>query len=229
MTTIDLQKTLGLRRSPVAIRFQDAPSDGTRALEKTEASGCSYWRLAGNGKSFFTEPKDHHGCPVGAHTHGIDLPPEKSEELNQLIGTMVGLNYLSTEEVEGLPQRPGPFQGAQYEPLSNDTPTADVILFCGNAKQMMLVAEAAHAAGIESDFSLAGRPTCAAIPAVVQTGKAFTNLGCIGNRVYTELLDNEFYLALPGKALGALLDSFETVHKANEALESFHQERAAGN
>ena len=89
-----LVEELGLRAPPVAVAFRaDVPAD----MERTGApapAGCGYWRMAAEGRSFGTVASDHYGCPVGAHTHGVALPPEKQAELQGLIGTMVGLEYL---------------------------------------------------------------------------------------------------------------------------------------
>ena len=47
---------------------------------------------------------------------------------------------------------------------------------------------------------LMGRPTCMAIPAAMSHALA-SSLGCIGNRVYTELSDHELYAVLDGTQL----------------------------
>jgi uncharacterized protein (DUF169 family) len=66
-----LVAALDLRRRPVAITFADAPPDGTQALKGTQPSGCSFWRLASGGDTFYTVPADHVNCPVGSYTHNI--------------------------------------------------------------------------------------------------------------------------------------------------------------
>jgi uncharacterized protein (DUF169 family) len=53
-----------------------------------------------------------------------------------------------------------------------------------------------------------------------------TSVGCIGNRVYTGLRDDELYITVPGTELGNILDQLATVLEANLALERFHRERA---
>lgn len=92
---------------------------------------------------------------------------------------------------------------------------------------MMLLAEAAHAAGILSEGSVVGRPTCAAIPAVMQSGHTATNLGCIGNRVYTEMADDELYFAFSGSNLDLVVDKLSTIVHANGELEKFHLARVS--
>src|SRR5688572_5098321 len=99
-----LQQLLGSSVTPVAIAFKDAPPAGVPRIEPGAPSGCTYWKLAAEGRTFWTEAADHFGCPVGAHTHGIDAPPEVQKQLGELVQIMVGLQYLRMEEVPGIPR-----------------------------------------------------------------------------------------------------------------------------
>ena len=222
-----LQSLPALLRPPVAVRFQPSPPKGIPRIDDSAASGCTYWKLAAGGRTFYTEADDHFGCPIGSHTHGIDLPEQVAGELQGLVGTMVKLEYIRMEEVPGIPQVEGPFGVAVYAPLSDAAFEPHAVLVCGNARQIMLLSEAAHAAGVATDTSMVGRPTCAAIPAVMQSGRTATNLGCIGNRVYTEIEDDELYFVIAGSQLDAVVDKLATIVNANRELEVFHRERAA--
>ena len=62
--------------------------------------------------AFYTTPQDHENCAVGAFTHGVTLSPAKAKELEGLIGTMVHLQYLRSEEVAGIPHRGSPMETA---------------------------------------------------------------------------------------------------------------------
>ena len=218
---------LELETHPVAIGFREAAPEGMSRINEVAPSGCTYWKYAAQGGIFYTDAADHYGCPIGAHTHGVDLPEEAAKELESLVGTMVELEYLSMEEVEGIPRRQEPFGVAVYSPLADATFEPDVVLISGNARQMMLLAEAAHAAGLSSDTSVVGRPTCAAIPAVLRSGQVATNLGCIGNRVYTELPDDALYFAIAGPRLEAVVEKLSRVVNANCELEKFHRGRVS--
>jgi uncharacterized protein (DUF169 family) len=72
---------------------------------------------------------------------------------------------------------------------------------------------------------MVGRPTCAAIPEVMRSGRTATNLGCIGNRVYTELPDDELYFAIAGKQVDAVVEKLDKIVAANRELEKFHLAR----
>jgi uncharacterized protein (DUF169 family) len=228
-TATRIGELLGLRSQPVAVKFQDKAPAGMPRIDHVAPSGCTYWKYAAEGRAFYTEAADHFGCPIGSYTHGIDLPADTASELEGLIGTMVQLQYIRMEEIPGIPRRKESFGVVLYAPLADADFEPDVVLVSGNARQMMLLAEAAHAAGVPGtkDASLVGRPTCAAIPAVMQSHAVASNLGCVGNRVYTEMPDDELYFAIAGQRLGAIVDKLVTIVSANRELEKFHLSRVS--
>jgi uncharacterized protein (DUF169 family) len=217
-----LHDLLGLRASPVAITFRDSPPLNVPRVGATAPSSCTYWKQAAEGRTFYTEEQDHYQCPIGAYTHGADLPPEVAKELDGVAGKMIHLGYLRAEEVADIPRRQGGLRFAVYAPLDGPATEADVVLVRGNAKQIMLLAEAAQAAAVAAS-GLMGRPTCAAIPQALRDQRGVASLGCIGNRVYTGLADDELYFALPGKHLAAVLEKLALIVSANHELEKYHQ------
>jgi uncharacterized protein (DUF169 family) len=223
-----LQDLLGLKTPPVALTFRVSAPPGVPHVASAGPSGCTYWKRAAEGETFYTDAADHYHCPIGAYTHGIDLPPAQMQELQGVMGTMMSLGYLRGEEVPGIPRRQEPFGVAVYGPLADAAEPPDVVLVRGNARQLMLLEEAVEAAGISGPAPLTGRPTCAAIPLAMQTQRSVSSLGCIGNRVYTELPDDEFYYALPGKHLAAVADKLATIVNANAELEKYHRARLPG-
>jgi uncharacterized protein (DUF169 family) len=222
-----LEELIGLRSAPVAVSYRPQAPEGLPRVDAAGPSGCSYWRRASEGQVFFTEAADHYNCPIGSYTHHIDLPPVKAEELQGLIETMVGLEYLQLEEVPQIPRRADPFGVAIYAPLGAAPVPPDVVLISGNARQIMLLTEAASLAGVATDSGLMGRPTCALLPATLQGGAVHASVGCIGNRVYTGLGDDELYFALPGSQVGAIVEKLAVIVHANPELERFHRTRAA--
>ena len=218
---------LNLNRPPVAVAFLAAPPAGLVRIDRPLPAGCSYWKHASDGHAFYTMPEDHENCAVGAFTHGGSLSSAKAKELEGLIGTMVQLQYLRSEEVAGIPHRSSPMQIVAYAPLAQASFDPEVVIFRGNARQIMLVSEAARAAGIFESAEAMGRPACAMIPQAASSIAGVASVGCIGNRVYTELGDDEMYFAVPGKALPRVLEQLDVILNANAALESFHRERAA--
>jgi uncharacterized protein (DUF169 family) len=222
-----LQDLLQLRTAPVALAFQDAPPANLPHRAEAAPSGCTFWKRAAAGQAFYTEASDHYNCPIGAYTHGVDLPPTQAKELQGVLETMFQLHYLRPEEVPGIPRRQGKFGVALYAPLATAPFEPEVVLVCGNAKQIMLLTEAAQAAGAGTEAPLMGRPTCAAIPTVLQTQRGAASLGCIGNRVYTEMADDELYFALPGGQLDPVVEKLAAIVNANRELEKYHRARVS--
>src|SRR6266508_4129808 len=101
-----LTDTLQLVRRPVAIAFRDAAPAGVAALTGTQPSGCSFWRLAASGRTFYTVPSDHYNCPIGSYTHNIPLPKEREGELSDTLSLMVNVGYIRMEEVPGIQRLP---------------------------------------------------------------------------------------------------------------------------
>ena len=125
-----------------------------------------------------------------------------------------------------MPRRTEPFGVAVYAPLAEAPRRPDVVLVRGNARQIMLVAEAARAAGIGHDGAAMGRPACAMIPAGHEHGAAaITSLGCIGNRVYTGLGDDELYFTIPAPDVAEVVARLETVVHANRSWSTYHEGR----
>jgi uncharacterized protein (DUF169 family) len=223
-----LHDLLGLKSPPVSVSFRPTAPAGIPRVAASGPSSCTYWSLAAQGKTFYTEASDHYHCPIGAYTHGVPLSPAQMQELQGVVGTMVGLGYIRSEEVPNIPRRGESFGVAVYAPLKDAAAEVDIVLVRGNARQMMLLEEAAQAAGVGSNLAPMGRPTCAALPAAMQSGRGVASLGCIGNRVYTDLPDDELYYALPGKHLAAVVDKLAGIIHANRELEKYHQARRAG-
>jgi uncharacterized protein (DUF169 family) len=221
-----LQTLLGLQRQAVAIAFLDKAPAGVPRVRPPRPASCSYWKLASEGEVFHTTADDHRNCTIGAHTHGVSLSPEKAAELQATIGQMIGLSYLRPEEVPQIPHRTEPFQVAVYSPLAQSPCEPQIVLIRGNARQFMLLTEAVIGAGIDPS-RMRARPTCAFLPDTLQTGRATPSLACIGNRVYTDMGNDELYYAIPALRVAELVAALEKIVVANQALERFHQARCA--
>jgi uncharacterized protein (DUF169 family) len=217
-----LSESLGLRRRPVAVKFQDAPPASVPKFIGTEPSGCSFWRLATEGRTFYTVPSDHYNCPIGSYTHNISLPPERSQELEQTLTLMASIGYIKMEEVPGIPRLAKTPGGVIYAPLGDAPVEPDVVIFAGAAGPVMLLQEAALRAGRSAQFPILGRPTCMAIPASIAQG-VVVSTGCIGNRVYTGVKEDELYVMVPGKDLRKVAEEVTTVVTANAQLAAHHQ------
>jgi uncharacterized protein (DUF169 family) len=225
MTNTQVLDGLNLQWQPVAIAFMSAPPPGLPRVERALPAGCAYWKHASEGHAFYTMPEDHYNCPVGAFTHGVTLPAARKQELESVIGMMINLEYIESDEVASIPHRQEAMQVAAYAPLADATFEPDVVVFRGNARQLMLVSEAARSAGIFGGGDIMGRPACAMIPSAAETGGAVASFGCIGNRVYTGLGEDEFYVTVSGSGLARMLARLAPILEANQQLGAFHRAR----
>jgi uncharacterized protein (DUF169 family) len=219
-----LMTGLRLSRRPVAVAFRETAPAGVAKFSGTEPSGCSFWRVAASRGAFYTVASDHHNCPVGGYTHNVPLPAERAQELEQTLGLMAGLGYVRMEEVPGIPRLPKTPGAVVYAPLGDTPVDPDVVLFAGPPGRVMLLLEAAGRAGVTTQPGLLGRPTCMALPAALGGG-AVASTGCIGNRIYTDLGDDELYVVVAGRDLPKVAAELATIISANDALADYHRGR----
>ena len=220
-----IQSMLGATRRPVAVTFLETPPAGVAKFEGSEPSSCSFWRIAAGGRTFYTVASDQLNCPIGAYTHNT-LPADRMPELQQALTLMSDIGYIRMEEIPGVFHLPTAPQVVLYAPLG-DTPVApSVVLVSGKPGRVMMLSEAATRAGASSSLPLLGRPTCMAIPAALANGAVLSS-GCIGNRVYTEIGEDELYVVLRGSDLDSIAAEIDTIQSANQTLTQYHQDRRA--
>jgi uncharacterized protein (DUF169 family) len=169
-------------------------------------------------------PEDHFNCAVGAYTHNIALSPEREQETGVTLKMMFDLGYVKPEEVPQIPRLAKAPAVVVYAPLGEAPVTPDVVLFACKPRSAMLLNEAANRAGVASGVPALGRPTCMALPASLQHGAIFS-LGCIGNRVYTGLGEDQMYFVVRCKDLEAIADALKVVNSANAALSDYAIDR----
>jgi hypothetical protein len=119
----DLEQTfadhLRSQRRPIAVSFRDTPPSGVSRFHGSVPSGCSFWRIAAEGRSFYTVPSDHYNCPIGSYTHNIPLPADRAKELEQTLGLMAQIGYVRMEEVPGIPTLQKTPGAVVYAPLGD--------------------------------------------------------------------------------------------------------------
>lgn len=210
----------------IAVSYLSAAPAGVEKFSGMVPSGCSFWNLAATGRGFYTVPADHLNCPVGSFTHAIDLPADRASELEQTLSLMAGIGYVRMEEVPSIPRLSQTPAFIYYAPLAKAAVEPDVIIAAGRPGPLMRLQEAAARAGAASQLPLLGRPTCMALPAAMAHGSVMST-GCIGNRVYTGLGDDELYLMIPGPRLGDVVRELAVITTANDTLLEYHQQRRA--
>ena len=220
----DLMVQLSLRHRPVAVTSMSAPPPDVEKFEGVQPSGCSFWRLASQGRTFYTVGADHYNCPIGSHTHNIPLPPERAHELPETLGFMTSIGYIRMDEVPSIPRLPHTPGVVVYAPLARTPIDPDVVLFWGPPGRVMLLQEAANRSDVAAQLNTLGRPTCMVVPAALTHG-VVASTGCVGNRVYTGLDDGDLYVAVPGRDLLKVAGEIATITMANNTLLMYHQGR----
>src|SRR5579859_7229837 len=99
-----LSRNLDLKRRPVAVAFRESPPEAVEKFSGTEPAGCSFWRIAAKGRTFYTLPNHHYNCAIGSYTHNISLPEDRAQELDQTLAFMTSIGYVSMDEVPEIPR-----------------------------------------------------------------------------------------------------------------------------
>ncbi|MEQ1886945.1 MAG: DUF169 domain-containing protein [Bryobacteraceae bacterium] len=224
-----LKSTLGLPNSPVSIAFLDAPPAGVQAWQSGAVpAGCTFWRAAMNGQSFYTVPSDHWNCAVGAHTHAIPQPENRAGVLNETVGFMVESGYLQMSEVPGIPTLSKSPNYIAYGPADSAPFQPDVVVIAAKPGTAMVLYEIALRAGAATALTnLLGRPGCAVLPLTQASGTASVSLGCRGNRIFTGLSDDEMYLCIPGTKWNDVLEQAKTLLAANDTMAAHYRAHQA--
>lgn len=220
----ELCECLDLRRRPVAVTFGEGIPLGIARFEGVEPSGCSFWQRAAGGKTFYTLPDDHYGCAMGAYTHRYELAPERACELEQELSRMTSSGYLKMEEIPLLPRLKQAPKAVIYAPLGATPGDPDLVIIAARPAQVVILQEAALRTGAGLHIPPFGRPACIALAAALSQGLV-TSAGCLGNRIYAGLADDELYAILPGRALGAVTQEVKAVAESSSIITDRHRAR----
>jgi uncharacterized protein (DUF169 family) len=218
---------LDLRKPPIAVGFFDAPPPGVGRWDGGAVpAGCAFWQKAWDGQAFYTVPSDHYTCAVGAYTHGLPLPAERAHELQDTLGFMVQNAYVTMEEVPGIPVLETGDKVVAYAPVDANAFQASVVLVALKPAQAMLLYEAALKAGAgNSLLNVLGRPGCGVLPLAVNGKSSALSFGCMGNRTFTGLPDDELYVAIPGDKWQLVVNRLEETIDANAAMGRYYREK----
>jgi uncharacterized protein (DUF169 family) len=154
----------------------------------------------------------------------MELPQERQNELSQTLSFMSDIGYIRMEEVGKIPTLPKQPNVISYAPLGDAPADPDVVILVGKPGKVMLLMEAAARAGVNTQAPIFGRPTCMSIPASMQMG-VVGSTGCVGNRVYTEIAEDDLYIAIRGKDLEKVVGELDTIMNANRDLNEYHRTR----
>ena len=220
-----LMTALQLAQKPVAMAFCDEVPSGVASWDGVAPAGCSFWQ-EGAARTFATSVQDHQLCAIGIHTHHMSpVSPGYEADLQETLQAMSGLDYVRTEEVAAIPVVKQAVKHVVYGPLENFPAEPAVVLLFAHARQGLVLSEALTR--VDDGIPLAmGRPACAVVPQVLNSGNAAMSLGCCGARAYLDTLpDSAAMWALPGDKLSQYCEQIKIFARANESLKAFHDRR----
>ena len=216
-----LAASLKLRQPPVAVCFAQTVPDSIPAQKGQVAAGCRFWEDAAFG-AFATSSADHALCAIGVYTHNLTPPPHQATELTDSLQALGELGYITAKDLPQIPVLQSRPAHVVYAPLAETPLTPDVVLLFVDAAQSLILAEATQQVENQNPPAL-GRPACAVVPQVMNTGRAALSLGCCGARAYLDVLEDDVALfAIPGKKLAAYTERIAALAQANETLWRFH-------
>lgn len=219
-----IASALKLKDAPIAICFADTVPEGIGAVPNRAPAGCRFWQDA-TSASFATSAADHSLCAIGMYTHNLETSPGQQADLMDAIKVFGDLGYVTQEDLPLIPVLGTQPKHVLYSPLGETPLPPDVVLLFADAAQALILSEATQQ--VEGGNAPAmGRPACAVVPQVMNSGRAAMSLGCCGARAYLSLLNDWISLfAFPGAHIGAYAERIVALASANAVLSKFHQIR----
>jgi uncharacterized protein (DUF169 family) len=220
----NLAASLDLQQAPVAICFTESVPPGLSNHEGRVAAGCRFWQDAAT-SAFATSAIDHSMCAIGIYTHNLPSSAAATVDLQDALKVFGELDYVRAEDVAAIPVLKTRTAYVVYSPLDQTPLPPDVVVLFVDARQTLILSEATHQVEDQNPPAM-GRPACAVVPQVMNTGRAALSLGCCGARAYLDVLtDDVAVFAIPGAKLEAYTRRIEALAKANGVLSKFHSIR----
>ncbi|MGC2297436.1 MAG: DUF169 domain-containing protein [Acidobacteriaceae bacterium] len=219
-----LSASLNLQQPPIAISFSDFLPAGVPTHSGHAPAGCRFWEDAA-ASAFATTAADHNSCAVGVYTHNLQPSPEQQTDLMDALKVFADLGYVTQEDLPLIPVLKSQTKYVVYSPLARTPLSPDVVILFVHANQTLILSEAAQQ--VENQVPPAmGRPACAVVPQVMNTGRAALSLGCCGARAYLDVFSDEIAVfAIPGAKLAEYTERIAVLAKANAVLAQFHRIR----
>ena len=222
-----LTRHLNLDRAPVAITFCDAAPAGVRKFDGSVPSGCTFWKVAATAPAgrgaFYTVAADHQNCPIGAHTHNVPQV-DGGRMLNEMLGMMAGLGYVTREEVPQIPRWAADAGRGGLRPARRSPSRA-------RRGHRCVPRVGRDVPGRSRSLRRGGLSDAAAAPPDVHGDSR--RRGARGDdvaRLHRQsrlhgIPDDRVYMMVRGADLGNVADALDGIMNANAQLTTFHQTR----
>lgn len=202
-----LTTALNLAAAPIGIAFlAEPPREGGAGAAP---AGCVFWMKAQEGV-LATVAADHANCSVGSYTHGFLTLPEAAAKDD--VAAILESGWVDEAAVAALPRvrtKPGCIV---YGPLPQLPVAPDVVLLRIDGAGLMTLTSALPALRIE------GKPQCHIIAIAKERNEPAASVGCALSRQRTGMQPEEMTCALPGPALGALVEKIESAARLDRTM-----------
>ena len=220
----ELIQLLHLEQPPIAISFTNAPPDGIARYHGTAPAGCRFWQDAAT-STFTTSARDHELCAIGVHTHNLQPSPAQQKDLMDALKVFAELGYVRPEDVPQIPVLKNQPQYVTYSSLAEAPLPPDLVILFVRPDQTLILTEATQQLENQNAPAM-GRPACAVVAQVMNTGRPAMSLGCCGARAYLDnFTDTTTIFAIPGPKLESYVERIGSLASANALLSRFHQLR----
>jgi uncharacterized protein (DUF169 family) len=216
-----LSESLALQQPPIAVCFSQAAPVGIDRHAGRVPAGCRFWEDAATNR-FVTTAADHSHCAIGVYTHNLRPSDSQQRDLVDALSVFRDLGYVREEDLPLIPVLGAHPEFVVYAPLAETPLLPDVVILFVKANQTLILSEATQQVESRTPPAM-GRPACAVVPQVMNTGQAAFSLGCCGARAYLDgLTDDVAIFAIPGAKLKAYTGRIDALSKANRLLAKFH-------
>src|SRR5208282_772739 len=152
------------------ICFTDAVPAGLKSYAGRVPAGCRFWQDGASG-AFATSASDHSLCAIGVYTHNLETSPEQQVDLMDALGVFGELDYVTPADLPLIPVLGSRPTYVVYAPLAETPLPPDVVLLFVNSNQTLILSEATQQVENQNPPAM-GRPACAVVPQVMNTGRA---------------------------------------------------------
>jgi uncharacterized protein (DUF169 family) len=220
----ELTDLLRLEQPPIALSFSEDAPVGVAFHQGFAPAGCRFWQDAAT-STFTTSARDHELCAIGVHTHNLQASSAQQKDLMDALKVFADLGYVRPEDVPQIPVLKSPSKFVTYARLDRTSMPPDVVILFVRSDQTLILSEATQQLESENPPAM-GRPACAVVAQVMNSGRPAMSLGCCGARAYLDTFtDSIAIFALPGRKLEAYVERVRALANANSVLRQFHQLR----
>ncbi|WAC05529.1 MAG: DUF169 domain-containing protein [Methanoregula sp.] len=213
-----LKKVLGLKGSPVAIKFATSKEEvpaGMEELEKT-IRHCSMVNLARTEGKIFYATSTKHECNGGAWSLGLReiTPTLKTGEFYFKLGKFDSAAACK-RTIDKVPHlNSGDTYATLYAPLEKTPFTPHVVMMVTNPRNMLKLAQSSLfrlGGRIYAEFSGIQSVCSDATTQTYLTGRPNFSLGCDGSRKFSGIADDEMLMGLPAELLPEMTTALKIV------------------